>query len=227
MPIPEKYLAIMNKFAAALKTGNFSEIAGIPLDDLKLAKIHLSSDSSQPYYSLLLDTITEREKVTMGTKEVAKVSGFESNYAKNQHIFLAHRFTEDNLIETMKKSIEQHKYIWAEAKKSDLGKISTDVLAKIKKCGFFIAIMTKQHELHGGNFTTNSWLIEEKGAALAFGQYPLVMVEKGIERHYVGFVQAEDQIICFNKTDFDAKTEALIKRIDTIYKKYLGQGLIY
>jgi hypothetical protein len=226
MSIPEKYLAIMNKFAAALKTGNFSEIAGIPLDDLKLAKIHLSADNTQPYYSLLLQTITEREKVTMETKEGAKVSGLESTYATNQHIFLAHRFAEDNLIEAMKKIIEQHKYLWVEAKKTDLGKISTEILAKIKKSGFFIAIMTKQHELHGGNFTANSWLIEEKGAALAFGQRPMIMVEEGIERHYVGFVQNEEQIIRFNKTDFDTKAKALIKRIDIIYKKYLGQGLI-
>src|SRR4030043_1807396 len=195
MSIPEKYLAIMNKFAMALKTGNFSEIAGISLDDLKLARIHLSSDSSQPYYSLLLQTISEREKATMETKEGVKVSGVESNHAKNQHIFLAHRCAEDDLVETLKATIQKHKYFWAEAKRNDLGKISTDVLAKIKKCGFFIAIMTKQHELQGGNFTTNSWLIEEKGAALALGQRPIIMVEEGVERHYVGFVQNDEQIV--------------------------------
>ena len=226
MSIPEKYLAIMNKLAMALKTGNFSEIAAISLDDLKLAKIHLSADSSQPYYSLLLQTISEREKATMDTKEGVKVSGIESNYAKNQHIFLAHRFAEDNLVETLKAIIQQHKYFWTEAKKNDLSKISTDVLAKIKKCGFFIAVITKQHELQGGNFTANSWLIEEKGAALAFGQRPIIMVEDGVERHYVGFVQNDEQLFHFNKEDFNAKAEGVIKRIDNIFKKYLGQGLI-
>lgn len=43
MSIPEKYLTIMNKFAKALKTGDLSEVNAIPLDDVKLAKIHLSS----------------------------------------------------------------------------------------------------------------------------------------------------------------------------------------
>jgi len=226
MSIPEKYLAIMNKLAMSLKTGNFSEIATISLGDLKLAKIHLSSDSSQPYYSLLLQTISEREKAAMDTKEEVKVPVAESNHAKSQHIFLAHRFAEDDLVETLKATIQKHKYFWAEAKRNDLGKISTDVLAKIKKCGFFIAIMTKQHELQGGNFTTNSWLIEEKGAALALGQRPLVMAEEGIERHYLGFLQNEDQMIYFNRASFSAKAEEVLKRIDTIYKKYLGQGLI-
>jgi hypothetical protein len=226
MSIPEKYLAIMNKFAQALKTGDLSEVNAIPLDDVKLAKIHLSSDSAQPYYALLLQTITEREKATMGSKEGVKVSGVESNYAKNQHIFLAHKFAEDELVLTLKKTIERHKYPWVEGKKNDLGRISADILAKIKNCGFFIAILTKQHELQGGNFTTNSWVIEEKGAALAFGQRPFVMVEEGIERHYVGFVQNDDQIINFNTADFSVKAEDLITRINIIYNKYLGQDLI-
>ena len=226
MSIPEKYLAIMNKLAMSLKTGNFSEIAAISLGDLKLAKIHLSSDSSQPYYSLLLQTISEREKAAMETKEEVKVSGVESNHAKNQHIFLAHRFAEDDLVEKLKAIIQQRKYFWTEAKRNDLSIISTDVLAKIKKCGFFIAIMTKQHELQGGNFTTNSWLIEEKGAALAFGQRPIIMIEEGVERHYAGFIQNDEQIIHFNKADFNTKAEEALKRIDAIFKKYLGQGII-
>jgi hypothetical protein len=69
-------------------------------------------------------------------------------------------------------------------------------------------------------------LIEEKGAALAFGQRPLVMVEDGIERHYLGFLQNEDQMIHFNRANFSAKAEEVLKRIETIYKKYLGQGLL-
>jgi len=216
----------MNKFAKALKTGDLSEVNAIPLDDVKLAKVYLSSDSTQPYYSLLLYTITQREKATMGSKEGVKISGVESNYAKNHHIFLAYKFVEDNLALILKKTIERYKYLWAEGKKNDLGKISADILTKIKNCGFFIAILTKQHELQGGNFTTNSWLIEEKGAALAFGQRPFVMFEEGVERHYVGFVQDDDQIIYFNRADFNAKAENVVKRIDTIYKKYLGQDLI-
>jgi hypothetical protein len=147
MSIPEKYLTIMNKFAKALKTGDLSEVNAIPLDDVKLAKIYLSFDSTQPHYALLLHTITEREKATMGSKEGVKISGIESNYAKNHHIFLAHRFAEDDIVVILKKTIERHKYLWAEGKKNDLGKISADILAKIKNCGFFIAILTKQHEL--------------------------------------------------------------------------------
>jgi hypothetical protein len=52
------------------------------------------------------------------------------------------------------------------------------------------------------------------------------MVEEGIERHYVGFVQNDDQIIYFNMADFSTKAEDVIKRIDATYIKYLGQDLI-
>jgi hypothetical protein len=52
------------------------------------------------------------------------------------------------------------------------------------------------------------------------------MVEDGIERHYVGFVQNDDQIINFNTADFSVKAEDLITRINFIYNKYLGQDLI-
>jgi hypothetical protein len=72
----------------------------------------------------------------------------------------------------------------------------------------------------------NRFYMRSVTAAWAFGQRPLVMIEEGIERHYVGFVQNDDQIIYFNMADFSAKVEDVVKRIDTIYKKYLGQDLI-
>jgi hypothetical protein len=48
MSIPKKYLTIMNKFAQALKTGDLSEVNAIPLNDVKLAKIHLSLTALNP-----------------------------------------------------------------------------------------------------------------------------------------------------------------------------------
>jgi len=225
MSVPEKYLAIKNNFAEALRTGNFSAIAAIPLDDLKMAKIHLGSESGQPYYTLLMQTITEKEKTLVEAKEGVKVAGIESNYAKNQHVYLAHRFAEDPLLESLKKTIERQKYFWIMAKSNDLGKISPDVLAKIKRSGFFIAIMTKQHALQDGNFTANSWVLEEKAVAVAFGHRPFIMLEEGVERHYAGFVQAEEQIIPFTKVNYEAKAETIIETIDATYKKFLSRGL--
>ena len=222
MVVPDKYLEIATKFERALRTGDFTEINTIPLDDLKLAKAHLIPDRNFPYYSLLLDKINEKE--SMSSHKGLKVQGIESNFGKNKDIFLAHIFAEEDLIGKLKQIIEQNDYQWKEGKRNDLGSISEDILKKIKDCGFFIAVMTKRDELQRGNFTTSSWLIEEKGAALAFGHRPLIMVEEGIDRHYVGFLQSDDEMIYFNRSNFDVKIEEAMKKIDNTYKKYVGQN---
>jgi len=98
-----------------------------------------------------------------------------------------------------------------------LGSISEDILSKIKACGFFIVLMTKKDKLEGGKYTTSSWLIEEKGAALAFGHRPLIIVEEGVDRHYVGFLQSDDEMIYFERENFDEKIKEAITKIDNTF----------
>ena len=64
----------------------------------------------------------------------------------------------------------------------------------------------------------NRFYTRSIATALAFGQPPFVMVEEGIERHYVGFVQDDDQTIYFNMPDFSMKAEEVVKIIDASYK---------
>lgn len=223
MPIPEETLRILSLFQRAVKNGDFTEIKKIPLDGLKLAKHRLISDKGSPYYSLLEDIINEKEPEKSIHGIV--VEGVSSNFAKNKIIFLAYRFVEEELIGKLKKIIKTNNYDWKEGKREDLGSISEDILSKIKNCGFFIALMTKMDQLKNGRFTTSSWLIEEKGAALAFGQRPLIIVEEGVERHYVGFLQSDDEMIFFNRNNFEGKIEQAIQKIENTYKKYMTQSI--
>jgi hypothetical protein len=154
-------------------------------------------------------------------KKGLSVQGVESNFAKNKKIFLAHKFDEEPLIKKLKDIIKLNKFTCKEGKRTDLGSISEDILKKIKDCGFFIAVMTKRDELRDENFTTSSWLIEEKGAALAFGHRPLIMVEDGVNRHYVGFLHSDDEMIYFDRSNFDKKIEEAIKKIKNTYKGML------
>jgi hypothetical protein len=224
MAIPHKFMEIQGKFQRALKNENFDEIDVIPIEDLKLAKAHLVPDKDFPYYSLLLDKI--REKESKGFDQGLMVPGVSSNFAKNKDIFLAHRFTEEELITKLKRIIEEKKYNWKEGKRENLGSISEDILLKIKNCGFFISLMTKKDQLTSGKFTTSSWLIEEKGAALAFGHRPLIMVEEGVDRHYIGFLQSDDEMIFFDRSNFEAKIEEAIEKIINTYKKYATQKIV-
>lgn len=149
------------------------------------------------------------------------IPGVSSNFAKNKDIFLAHRFEERRLINEIKLYIEKNGYNWKEGKREDLGSISEDILTKIKRCGFFIAIMTKHEQLKERNeYTTSSWLIEEKGAALAFGHRPLIMVEEKINRHYVGFLQSDDEMIYFNRGNFEVKIVEALKKINNTFIRH-------
>jgi len=147
-----------------------------------------------------------------------------SNFAANKDIFLAHIFAEKELIDELKRIIVENNYSWKEGKREDLGSISEDILIKIRNCGFFVAVMTKKDKLEAHDkFTTSSWLIEEKGAALAFGHRPLIMVEDGIERHYVGFLQSDDEMIYFSRDNYGIKMREALKKIDCTYQKFAGQ----
>jgi len=155
-----------------------------------------------------------------GTPQTAQKE-IESYFAKNKDVFLAHIFAEKELIDDLKGIIIEETYSWKEGKREDLGSISEDILTKIKNCGFFIAVMTKKDKLDGKDkFTTSSWLIEEKGAALAFGHRPLIMVEEGIERNYVGFLQSDDEMIFFNRENYKSKMRDAVKKIDKTFQKF-------
>jgi hypothetical protein len=40
--------------------------------------------------------------------------------------------------------------------------------------------MTRDKEKTDGTYTTSPWLLEEKGAAIAFGKYLVLLVEEGV-----------------------------------------------
>lgn len=148
------------------------------------------------------------------------MSNIASNFTKNKDIFLAHRFGETSLVTVLKKIIKEKGYSWKEGKRTDLGSISRDILNKIQESGFFLALMTKKDELKKkSKYTVSSWLIEEKGAAIAFGHRPLIMVERGVDRHYVGFLQGDDQMIYFERPDFEERAIEAIETIDRTYIK--------
>jgi CheY-like chemotaxis protein len=60
------------------------------------------------------------------------------------------------------------------------GYISETILERIRESEFFICLMTRDTEKIDGSYTTSPWLLEEKGAALAFGKYLVLLVEEGV-----------------------------------------------
>jgi hypothetical protein len=62
--------------------------------------------------------------------------------------------------------------------------------------------MTCRDKKENGKFTTSSWLLEEKGAALALGKPCLMLVEDGIDAREIGGLQGDDQRLPFNRNNF-------------------------
>ena len=60
------------------------------------------------------------------------------------------------------------------------GYISEAILDRIRECEFFISLMTRDKEKADGTYTTSPWLLEEKGAALAFGKHLVLLIEEGV-----------------------------------------------
>jgi hypothetical protein len=88
------------------------------------------------------------------------------------------------------------------------GYVGSGVLDEIRSCEFFLALMTKGARKESGGYTTSPWLLEEKGAALAFGRKLVLMVQEGVEDF--GNLQGDWQRIHFKPKSFaDAAREAV------------------
>ena len=143
----------------------------------------------------------------------SKGATMETEFPKNRTVFIAHSFHEEKLVSGLKKYLKRENLQWVEGRQQELGSISKDILTKIKDSGFFLAVMTKRDKMEKGGYTVSSWLLEEKGAALAYGHRPLIMVEEGVERHYVGFLQGDDQLIHFERDEFSSKMIEAVEMI--------------
>jgi hypothetical protein len=142
-------------------------------------------------------------------------------FAGNRQVFLAYQFTEEKLVEGLKVHLQKNGFTWTEGKRDDLGSISQDIIDKIRTSGFFLAVMTGKDILPNDKYTTSSWLIEEKGVAIAYGRRPCLIVEGCIDRHYVGFLQGDDQLIYFERDEFAKKMQDAVEFMKKTMKRML------
>jgi len=132
-------------------------------------------------------------------------------------VFVSYRFAEEDYIHGLKMLLEQNGFEVVTGKSTNTF-VSKAVLDRIKASDSFLCLMTKDKEKADGTFTTSSWLLEEKGAALAFGKRIVLMVEEGVTDF--GGLQGDWQRIHFGPKGFlSAALEAV-----TQLKSYSGMG---
>lgn len=110
-------------------------------------------------------------------------------------VFLSCRFADSQYVDGLRGLLEETGFEVITGDNAS-GYISQAILERIREAEFFISLMTRDKEKADGTYTTSPWLLEEKGAALAFGKYLVLLVEEGVtdfgglqgdwQRHHFG-----------------------------------------
>jgi len=121
------------------------------------------------------------QSLTAKIDEVLKrlPSGPTQPHIRSNTVFLSCRFSDSQYIDGLRDLLTESGF---EVIMGDnaAGFISESILERIRECEFFLCLMTRDKEKTDGTYTTSPWLLEEKGAALAFGKYLVLLVEEGV-----------------------------------------------
>ncbi len=118
---------------------------------------------------------------------------------KKNTVFLSYRFAETEYAEGLIPFLEERGFAIVTGKRSNTF-ISRAIIDRIRDCEYFLCLMTRDKEKTDGTFTTSPWLLEEKGAALAFGKQIVLMIEEGVDDF--GGLQGDWQRIHFGPRGF-------------------------
>jgi len=95
-------------------------------------------------------------------------------------VFLSVSFSENEYISGLMLLLEKEGFEVITGMSSD-GYVSQYVLRRIEEADYVLCLMTRDKQKADGTYTTSPWLLEELGAALAFGKPMALVVEEGID----------------------------------------------
>lgn len=190
-----KYFSAKERGAAVRAIASVVERSETGLKESEMTAIRAKLDA------LLARIPAEEEKPSFGPKSV----------------FLSHRFAEQDYVQGLRSLLEGRGFTVVTGESAN-SFISTAILERIKGCQFFLVLMTRDQVKKDGTYTTSPWLLEEKGAALAFGKYLVILVEEGVTD--VGGLQGDWQRHHFGPKSFLAAALKAAEQLATA----AGQG---
>ncbi|MEO3773439.1 hypothetical protein [Micromonospora sp. B9E7] len=128
-------------------------------------------------------------------------------------VFLSYRFKEeDGYVRGLSGLLEDHGFTVITGRAAD-GYVGMAVLNRIRECEFFVSLMTRARQFvePGEKFATSAWLIEEKGAALAFSKYMVLLVEEGVDD--IGGLHGDWQRHQFTAPTFTTAARAAVQQL--------------
>jgi hypothetical protein len=137
---------------------------------------------------------------------------------RSNTVFLSCRFADSQYIEGLKELLAEKGFEVVTGENA-VGYISEAILQRIRESEFFMCLMTRKDEKADGSYTTSPWLLEEKGAALAFGKYLVLLVEEGVEDF--GGLQGDWQRHHFTERGF---VTAALKAVNQLRSAAGGNG---
>jgi len=122
----------------------------------------------------------------------------------NETIFLGYSYREadDEFVSGFKDLLVDKGFEVIDGKADGLGSISQAILEKISLSDIVVIVMTKRDKKENGKFTTSAWLLEEKGAALAWRKQVGMFVEEEIDDADIGGMQGDNQLFHFSRNNF-------------------------
>jgi hypothetical protein len=118
--------------------------------------------------------------------------------------FVAHQFNPDDtdLVAYIRDEVLQPQgFTILEGRADGLEPFRTAILDKIRRARFFLCLLTKRIQLASGTFVSSVWLYQEIGAAVAYGKKPVILLEEGIDKEYVGKLQSIYQYSSFTRSN--------------------------
>jgi hypothetical protein len=182
------------------------------IQELQIELQRIEEESSSGTAAVPLALLTEmRDQISLLKDRLAPAV----SKVQEGTVFLSYRFVEDDYVEGLKTLLDKEGFKVITGENAS-GYISRSILERIELSEFFLCLMTRDKEKTDGSFTTSSWLLEEKGAALAMNKKIVLMVEEGVTD--IGGLQGDWQRIHFTAKGF---TRAALRAIDQL-KTYVG-----
>jgi hypothetical protein len=118
---------------------------------------------------------------------------------RKKKVFLSYRFAEKDYIEGLTKLLLKSGFEVITGHTANTF-ISRAIIERIRECDYFLCLMTQSAKKDDGTYMTSTWLLEEKGAALALGKPIVLMVEEGVTD--IGGLQGDWQRLNFGSKGF-------------------------
>jgi hypothetical protein len=197
----------------------------------KLTSIESFKEESVAMLSALQSDLNgrmpEREQLKIKAKyyelsnAADRVNPADSKASKNEiklkSVFVSYRFAEEEYINGLTDYLTENGFHVITGKSANIY-IGKYVIERIKESTYFLCLMTRDEEKVNGKFTTSTWLLEEKGVALALNKPIVLMIEDGVED--IGGLQGDWQRIHFAPKGFLLAVSKAIKQL----KSYSGEN---